>query len=249
MTSDVRDSSGGSSSSSSSSKSRDHHHDCDDDDDSILGDLIGALLCEMFSSSSDGGYSSSSSTPSPTYFFSRYPYADGSGFLTREPIKTFSGRVRFDYATDFDDLERVGGHLLLSTFSGWGLDTEMNRLEERLPGGAHDDLWLGDVNVIYRFSEDEHVVWRAGLGMNWLDDPLDTDFGFNFTLGLDVFPAEPWVVSAEIDWGTLGDAEQFRLRTTAGVVLWRLESYVGYEYYDLDRTQLNTLIGGVRFWF
>jgi hypothetical protein len=50
-------------------------------------------------------------------------------------------------------------------------------------------------------------MFRTGLGFNWLDDPIDTNFGFNFTYGADLFPRRPWVLSATIDWGTLGEAE------------------------------------------
>jgi len=164
-------------------------------------------------------------------------------------MKRWSARLRGEFATDNNHLERIGGHLLLSTSSRWGLDTEMSFLEERLSGRARDQLWLGDCNLVFRFAQDEHMQWRTGIGFNWLDDPVATDFGFNFTYGFDWFPARPWVVSSTIDWGTLGRAEQFRFRTTAGVLLWGLESYVGYEYYDLDRTQMNMLIGGVRVWF
>ena len=41
----------------------------------------------------------------------------------------------------------------------------------------------------------------------------------------------------------------FRFQTSAGVILNRLETYVGYEYYDIDRTQTNALIAGVGVWF
>lgn len=125
----------------------------------------------------------------------------------------------------------------------------MSYLQENLPGGGHNQLWLGDCNVVFRFAQSEHMQWRTGLGFNWLDDPRQTDFGFNFTYGVDWFPRKPWVFSADVDWGNLGRAEQFRFRTTAGVLLWGIESYVGYEYYDLDSTQDNRLIGGVRIWF
>ncbi len=90
---------------------------------------------------------------------------------------------------------------------------------------------------------------RAGLGANWLNDSTRTDLGFNFTYGGDFFPRKPWVLSAAIDWGTLGHAGLFRFRTTAGVILNRFEGYVGYEYLDIGSTQDNFLIGGVRVWF
>jgi hypothetical protein len=63
------------------------------------------------------------------------------------------------------------------------------------------------------------------------------------------FPRKPWVVSAAIDWGTLGHAGLFRFQTTAGLIFDRFESYIGYEYLDIGATQANFLLGGLRVWF
>jgi hypothetical protein len=57
------------------------------------------------------------------------------------------------------------------------------------------------------------------------------------------------VLSAAIDWGTLGHAGLFRFRTTAGVIVNRFEGCVAYEYRDIGTTRGNFLIGGVRVWF
>ena len=96
-----------------------------------------------------------------------------------------------EYATDFDDLQRIGGHLLLSTRTRFGLDTETSYFQEQLPGDRHDHLWLGDCNVVYRFAQSEHAQFRTGIGFNWMDDPADTDFGFNFTYGPTSSPPNP----------------------------------------------------------
>ncbi|MBN1909627.1 MAG: hypothetical protein JW818_07810 [Pirellulales bacterium] len=80
-------------------------------------------------------------------------------------------------------------------------------------------------------------------------DNFGSDFGFNFTYGVDLFPAKPWVFSSTIDWGTLGHAELFRFRATAGLAIHGIEPYVGYEYLDIDRFQHNSLIAGVQVWF
>ncbi len=186
--------------------------------------------------------------------FPRFPYAqDQPGYMQIGAApgvgRRFAGRFRTEYAADFDDLQWISGHLLLSTSSRFGLDTGMSRFEESLPGEARDRLWLGDLNLVYRFAQSPRSQWRVGLGMNWLDDPIDTDYGLNFTYGFDFFPRRPWIFSTEIDWGTLGNAELFHFRTTAGAVFRRLESYVGYEYWDIDRSQTNALITGLRLWF
>jgi hypothetical protein len=167
----------------------------------------------------------------------------------RPRLRRWSARLRAEYADEFDDIRRITGHLLFSTTSRFGLDTEMSYFQEDKPGPASDQLWLGDCNLIFRFAQDEKVQWRLGAGLNWLDDPQETNYGFNFTYGVDWFPRRPWVLSASLDAGTLGHAGLFRFRTTSGVIVWGIESYVGYEYLDIGRTQLSSLIGGVRLWF
>jgi len=175
-------------------------------------------------------------------------YGGPDGPLSAGP-RNWSGRIRFEYADELDDITRLGGSMLLSTTSRIGLDMEMHHFEETLIGTVRDELWLGDFNVVYRFAQSERAQFRAGLGMNWLDDAIDTDTGFNFTYGVDVFPEKPWILSATIDWGTLGSAELFRFRTSVGLIIDRVEVYSGYEYLDIDDCQINALMGGLRVWF
>ena len=185
--------------------------------------------------------------------FPAFPYASTSGYLIDEPTgvptRNWAGRFDVEYVDTFDRVEKVGGHLLLETTSRFGLDTRAQHLNEKLAGGGRDSLWLGDFNLTYRFAQCSWAQFRAGLGFNWLDDAKDTDLGFNFLYGVDLFPAKPWVISATLDAGTLGRAGLFRFQTTAGVMLRRFELYTGYEYTDIERTHWNGLIGGVRIWF
>ena len=129
------------------------------------------------------------------------------------------------------------------------MDSSFQYLRERLPSGDYDHLTLGDCNVVYRFAQHPNAQMRMGIGANWLKDNTRTDLGFNSTYGGDFFPRKPWVISAAIDWGTLGHARLFRFRTTAGVIVNRFETYAGYEYLDIGTTQSNALIAGVRIWF
>ena len=163
--------------------------------------------------------------------------------------KRFSGRFTTEWAEQPGDLSRIGGRLQLNTTPRFGLDAQMDWLREPSTGPLEDELWLGDCNVVFRFAQSERAQFYSGVGFNWLDDPIDTDFGFNFTYGADLFPVKPWVVSSSIDWGSLGRAELFRFRTTAGLMINRVEVFAGYEYLDIDRTQVNTYVAGVGIWF
>jgi hypothetical protein len=185
--------------------------------------------------------------------FPRFPYDGVPGYLGTSCVpprpRAWAGRLSVEYLETFDDLDVIGGRLLVSTASRFGLDTQMDYFRETLRNGRHDQLWTGDCNLVFRFAQCDFAEFRAGLGFNWLSDPVRDDFGFNFTYGADVFPRRPWVISADLDWGTLGRAELFRFRTTIGVTVQRFEFYTGYEYTDIDRMHLNSLIGGVRVWF
>ena len=187
--------------------------------------------------------------------FATYPYEAGlGGFMVsdltaHEPTYPWSLRLRSEYANDFDDLSRFGGNLLWESAGRFGLDTSLDYRREALDPQRIDDLWTGDVNLVFRFAQSERLMMRTGLGMNWLSDSVDSDFGFNFTYGGDWFPRKPWVISSTIDWGTLGHAALFHGRATVGVNYRRWEVYTGYDYYDVGGAHINGFVTGIRFWY
>jgi hypothetical protein len=187
------------------------------------------------------------------FYFPVFPYDNAPGYLTSAHLppetRPWAARLSIEHLEPFDHMDRIGGRLLVSTVTRFGLDSQVDCFRETLPGGRHDQLWTGDCNVVFRFAQSEFAEFRAGLGFNWMADSIRDDFGFNFTYGADFFPGRPWVVSADLDLGTLGHAELFRFRTTIGVTVRRFEFYTGYEYTDIERLHTNSLIGGVRIWF
>lgn len=160
-----------------------------------------------------------------------------------------AGRLQVDWGGDLDDLECLDGHLLLSTASRFGLDTQAGYFREAVGSGRHDQLWLGDGNLVFRFAQSDVVEFRTGVGLNWLADRDRSNLGVNFTYGFDLYPVRPWVLSTELDWGTLGSAELFRFRGTLGVIVHGVEVFTGYEYLDIDRLHQNSLLAGLRLWF
>jgi hypothetical protein len=184
--------------------------------------------------------------------FARFPYDDVSGYTTISDVpnpRLWSAQFSTDYSTTFDDLDRVGGRLVVNTSSRLGFDAAAGYFQEGLPNRPNDHLWLGNGNITFCFAQDDSMMWRTGLGMNWLNDSKQTDVGFNFTYGFDWFPRRPWVISTVIDVGNLGRSGYFHFRGTLGAIFNRFETYAGYEHYNFDRVQLNLLIAGVRVWF
>jgi hypothetical protein len=234
--------------SSSNQSSSDNSDDSPTDLDTLLGEyFVGAILVGGVVTSPiwvphvllDDNFAKSAD-------LHQFPYDD-----TTYPAETFPFALRFDadYVDGFDNLDRFNGHLLVSTASRLEFDARCQHLSERLAGGGEDQLWNGDCNLTWRFAQSDHAQFRAGLGMNWLNDPAETNIGFNFTYGADLFLARPFVLSAVLDAGTLGHAGLFRFRTTAGVIYRSVELYSGYEYTDIGTVHWNGLVGGVRLWF
>ena len=233
-----------------SERSHDHRHAHDHDDDGLeIGSIVvtGIVTSPFWVPAIALGDDYELAA-----WFPDAPYDDVPGALVIEsplPANTsdWTAHLRGEYSNDFDKLNRAGSSLLLEHSSRFGIDTSWDyRYHDPLVG--HDDLWTGDFNIVYRFAQSERVQFRSGLGFNWLSDEIDTDIGFNFTYGADFFPAEPWVISAVIDWGRLGKASLFHGRVTVGLVLDRFEIYTGFDYYDVGGTQLNGFIAGVGVW-
>ncbi|MCI0639159.1 MAG: hypothetical protein L0Y72_14350 [Gemmataceae bacterium] len=90
---------------------------------------------------------------------------------------------------------------------------------------------------------------RSGVGLSWLLDRFDTDFGFNFHYGADVFPVHPLVLSGSADLGFVGNAGVAHVRGSAGV-LWRnWEFFGGYDFLRIGRVELHGPMIGIRLWF
>jgi hypothetical protein len=192
-------------------------------------------------------------------YFAHYPYQYDIGYMLIDPPEAlgldgpcqphwWAARVRGEFGTGFDDLDWVGGRVLLDTSPRWGLESDVRYVREDLDAGR-DSLWLGDANVLYRFAQSEFLQFHTGLGMNFLSDTVGSDFGFNFTYGFDCQPVRPLVFSTELDLGTLGHASVVHVRTTAGVVWGVSEAYIGYDLYDIGRAQVQGLVAGVQIWY
>lgn len=232
---------------------RSRHDDCDDDPPGFFDQLISNTVLftvtapwwlPRLSCADDGGWAS----------FPPAPYAQGHpGYLVIDPIDPagtdgWSLRLSSEYGTDFDDLSRIGTRLFVDTSHRIGIDTEWNQWIESAPAGT-DDLATGDFNLVYRFAQHERVQYHSGLGMNWLADDAGSEFGFNFTWGVQAFPRDPFVFDAVMDVGSLGDAFLFHFRTSAGVIWGPAEIFAGYDRLRIGRTDLQGVMAGVRFWF
>src|SRR5262245_51222587 len=234
-------------------ETRSKSHDCDhcDDSDDGWGELLLFALTVPFW----GPPVWAGDSYAETGYFAHFPHQHNDGYMIIGPalaegeLYRFALRGRAEYGTDFGHLAWTGGHLLLDTSSRLGLEADFRHVREDVPPGRFDSLWLGDGNIVFRFAQSELLVMRTGLGVNWLSDPADTNVGFNFTYGGDFFPVRPWIFSGELDLGTLGHTSVVHFRISTGVNLGMIETFLGYDYYDVGRTQLAGRVAGVRLWY
>lgn len=248
----------------SKSHGHSHHHD---NEDSIVGDIIGGMLGCIFKGvfsgiSHDDGYVGPyvwwPAIP-PPYPSCSHSFLDSYYLYEGEPIpenttcecltRRWFGNVSLEYGNDYDQLERMSGQLRLTHVTSWGIDTTWSSYQENFATGGQDQLWIGDVNLTYQIASRNNFISRVGLGINWLDDSIGTEAGINVTYGADIFFDSPFVISSEIDWGTLGEAERFHARATVGVVLDRVEAFSGFDYESFDGRPLKSVVFGVRLWY
>ncbi|MCA9176502.1 MAG: hypothetical protein KDB14_18570 [Planctomycetales bacterium] len=235
------------------SKRRHHHDDCDDDDDdSFFGTMIGYGLTSPFwlpPAMIGDDYQQA-------MYFSPAPNMQSPGLMvTEEWVQSqavtgfpWMARVRGEFGLDLDNLDQVRLQWLVDTSSRIGVDGTITYRHESLAIGD-DQAMTGDANLLFRFAQSPTVQMRSGIGINWFSDRTDADVGFNFTYSGDFFLAKPWVVSSEIDWGTLGDSSLFHFRGTVGAVWRGLEVFTGYDHYGVDGLKTDQWISGLGFWF
>ena len=253
-----------------------HHHHCDDDDDNVLGNIIGDVLFGLFSApfhdecddydihynyDYDNGVERLPGQTSPvpaaiaSMSFARYPYADRvDGYMSYPsyaPARTETGsrRITFEFGSDFDATDRWTTSFLFEGQSGWGLDGDWNYYTERLAAGVQDNLKTGDINLLFRFAEMDHMQWRIGAGINWFDSRTVSDGGINLTTRLDIFPVKPLVMTGEVDYGWVGGAEMFHGSLSAGFMWDRVELFTGYDFRKIGGVELEGPMFGVRLWW
>ncbi len=171
-----------------------------------------------------------------------------SAALEGRGARPVSMRLALEYAGDLGGVHRPAGYFLLDTTSRLGLESGWSHFVE-VDCGEVDTLTLGDVNVMFRFAQSEHVQFRMGLGPRFFMSQGVTAVGFNFAYGMDIFPVKPLTIGLHGDLGNAGYAGLAHGRVTLGVVLGPVELYAGWDALAIGKTRYHGPVGGVRGWF
>ncbi len=90
---------------------------------------------------------------------------------------------------------------------------------------------------------------RAGVGVQALFDGPQVDGGGYFFYGGDLFPQRPYVVSAGVRVGSLGNAPMLHWRVSVGAAMSRLELFAGYDSLTIGSATFRGPLLGARCWF
>ena len=162
--------------------------------------------------------------------------------------RQWDGEASFEYADNFDDVDRLGAHLRISTTSRFDFETNWNSFTEETPAGR-DHLTLGDVDVLFRFAQTDVLQFRSGLGANWLDDRQGAYAGFNFRYGVEWYPVRPLAIKSLIDLGEIGKAGMVHARITVGALWHRWEIFTGYDFRQIGDVHVDGPLAGLLFRF
>ena len=230
-----------------------YYDDCDDGNSSFLGNIAGQIIGETVSTAFQSNRSRPSVPREQILFrgFQPYPYFDPQfgrfcADIDLPEYQPYARQLTTEWLVSDQQVDTLRTRLLLESINQFGVDTELAHLRQR-PGG--NDFYLGDANVVYRLSQQVDSQFRVGVGVNYLADNSNWDTGFNFTYGGDIFLAKPLVLSADIDWGTLGSTNLFHVRSTFGIIHRHSELYAGYDYLSIGAPKQHSFVTGLRFWF
>ncbi len=179
-------------------------------------------------------------------------YLIGPSTVTRTvPARSRSAALRLtaEYGHDFENVHKPSGYALLSTRWRFGLESGWTYFREQSENRAiADQLYIGDINIIHRFAQNENIQMRSGMGLRLMPEEDRVDLGFNFTYGMDIYPTSPLVFSASVDIGNLGMAFLLHGRAHMGLVFWGLEIFAGWDGWLIGDVAIGGLSGGLRIW-
>jgi hypothetical protein len=184
-------------------------------------------------------------------YFEPYPYFGSDGYLTDDVLdqsQSWAIDITPEYKIYDHNTFGYGVILNFRTSFRFEIQADYNYLEEKSEDGSSDSFGLGNINLLFRFAQNPHLLMRSGVGLIMLNDNED-EFGFNFSYSADCYFSKPLFLSARFDVGRLGGDVFVRLRSTVGYVNKNYELDVGFEFYKMEETSLSGLTLGFKVYF
>ncbi|MBL4685043.1 MAG: hypothetical protein JKY37_10670 [Nannocystaceae bacterium] len=192
--------------------------------------------------------------------YNRTPYHNGAdGLVQRVPQKEKDERGRM-WSTQLNIETGYLGKNVWKT--GFGLDFDYWRLgigsdlDWLVEGRFRDAMYLGSTNARITVIMRPRMRVRVGGGAQYMIDGRTPGQGHreyatgpNITADIEIFPVQPFTVSARVDYGTLYKAPSALAQVTVGAVFRGVQVYAGYEYRRVGDVAMQGPLAGIRVWF
>jgi hypothetical protein len=238
-------------------------HPSDDESETSLFDVLFGAIELSFDSREEP----SAEPPIPPPYL-RYPYQRNfAGYYMEPPSpyaseadkeeyerlgayrRAWSMRMEMDDMNSMSGINRMGGRMQMEHASRWGMASSVHWFNERTPAGTRDDVGWTDVTMTYALLQAPAFQFRVGAGWNMLYDSRRSDHGAHGMAELEILPQKRWILTGLAEGGTIGTANYFHGRTTAGWCWRGMEWYVGYDYWSIANTPIQGPVVGMRMWF
>ena len=163
--------------------------------------------------------------------------------------RPFALRMAVDYSFNLDAVHRTSLYFMLDTRWRLGIEGGVTSVRDNTTDvDAPARAGLGDVNAVFRFAQSKRIQMRTGVGGRFMVDEAGSSAGVNFTYGIDAYPRRPVVISAIVDFGSLGSAFVFHGRGHVGAVFRSLELFAGWDLLQVSDTTVHGPLVGIRAW-
>ena len=166
-----------------------------------------------------------------------------------EPIEPWRLQWSMEYGIPLDEVSHWGTELIIQSPSRWGIDTRFALKLEEGSHGFRDSLWNGEFNLTYEVIRTTDLRVRAGVGLNWIGDSYHGEAGPNLMVGGQWQFTTACSLDGYLAFGTVGRADMFHGRLTAGYKMTFSELYTGIDHYRVGGESISTWITGLRFRF
>jgi hypothetical protein len=175
--------------------------------------------------------------------FARWPWADGEpGYAL--PADGFPGGQRLVWRLsaetgDLHDLKSVRERVELLVEGSW-------RYGVAVAADAIGDRRLWSADLLWRPAQGPLGVVRTGGGPRFLIDDDDHESGFGLVYDVELFPVQPVIIGLRGEFGWLDDDASVRLRAQAGISVWRIETYGGWDGLAIGEASASGPFAGMR---
>ncbi|MFM2090280.1 MAG: hypothetical protein RLZZ127_769 [Planctomycetota bacterium] len=173
--------------------------------------------------------------------FARWPWADGeAGYAL--PADGWPGgqEIVWRISAELGDGAHGGRErleLLMDTAWRYGVAGAVDRI---------DDLRLWSADILWRPAQGPLGIVRAGGGPRQVQHDDGDASGLALTYDIEAFPAQPLVLGSRFDLGWIGGDPYGRAHLQAGISVWRVELYGGWDGIAIGETRTAGPLAGVR---